>query len=319
MKQAYRALFVDGISDWSQAEFFPKDLREKLSENFSLKIDGKVFFSSDKNTLKALVTYEDGESIETVLMRHEDNRNTVCVSSQVGCPMGCAFCATGTMGFKRNLSSDEIVMQVLFFQRYLKKFGAKVSNIVFMGMGEPMRNYDEVLSAVRIFNDKDKFNIAIRRISISTCGVVEGINKLAEEGLQVNLAISLHAPNDALRDKLMPINKLYPLDKVLKAVNDYMIKTGRKVMFEYLMIQNVNDSKEYANELINVLKKNLSGVFMVNLIPYNETGMFQASDSKAINSFKKILEDSGIEATQRFRFGRDVDAACGQLKIKNKS
>lgn len=310
LKQIRNLVFKDLIDDWDKATTLSLELRNLLKKDCSLEIKYKLFESSDKNTAKALIELKDGAKIEAVLMKHTDKRSTVCVSSQVGCPIGCLFCATGKMGFKRSLSTSEIVEQVLLFSRYLGKKN-RVTNVVFMGMGEPFLNYDNVMSAIRILNDPDCFNIGARKISISTSGIIEGIQKLAHDDLQVNLAISLHAPDDELRSKLMPVNKKYPLGDVLLVVDDYIRKTGRKVMFEYVMIRGVNDSIEYAKELAKIMKKPL---YMVNLIVYNPTGEFKASDNKTIKRFKEYLEGQGIYTTQRYEFGRDVKAACGQLE-----
>ncbi|HOK35083.1 MAG TPA: 23S rRNA (adenine(2503)-C(2))-methyltransferase RlmN [Candidatus Pacearchaeota archaeon] len=315
LKQIKEAVFCNLIEDWSEAKNLPLSLRKILNERYSLTIKTQTFISKNSNTIKALVTLKDGLKIETVLMRHKDKRNTVCVSSEVGCPLGCVFCATGKMGFKRNLESYEIVEQVLFFARYLKKSGRKVTNVVFMGMGEPFLNYKNVIKAIRILNDKEGLNIGARKISISTVGITEGIEKLAEENLQVNLAISLHAPENKLRSELMPINKRYPIQKVLKAVDNYILKTKRRVMFEYIMIKGINDSDKCAKNLAKLLKKPL---YFLNLISYNPTGIFQSSSSKRIKKFREILEKEGISVTERYRFGRDIKSACGQLATKEK-
>ncbi|MCK5412749.1 MAG: 23S rRNA (adenine(2503)-C(2))-methyltransferase RlmN [Candidatus Pacebacteria bacterium] len=234
LKQIKRSLFIDLIDNWKQASTLSKELREKLSRDFPIFIKEESLISEDKKTIKSLITLEDGQKIETVLMRHKDKRNTVCLSSQVGCPLACEFCATGKFGFVRNLTVSEIVIQLLFFARLLNKEEERVTNIVFMGMGEPFLNYDNVLKAIRIFNDKEGFNIGARRISISTAGIIEGIDRLSKEKLQVNLAISLHAAKNDLRLKLMPINKKYPLDKVLASVDRFIKKTRRKVMLSML-------------------------------------------------------------------------------------
>ncbi len=316
LKQAKRAVFHELINDWDQATNLSLVLREKLKNECLLEINHQLFFSKDKNTVKALIVLEDGSQIETVLMIHTDKRATVCVSCQVGCPLKCAFCATGQMGLKRNLTTGEILDQILLFSRYLKKeFQPKraLTNIVFMGMGEPFLNYENVWEAIRIINDKDCFNIGARKISISTSGITEGIKKMSNEKLQINLSISLHAPTDELREKLMPIAQKYPLKKLLKAVDDYIFKTSRKVMFEYLMINEVNDSMENAEQLVKIMNKPL---YMVNLIPYNSTNVadkFKPSDKKTIKTFKDYLEKRGIFATQRYEFGQDIRAACGQL------
>jgi len=325
LEQAKKALFCDLIQNWQEATALPLILRKELNKKWPIEISVKTFVSKDKKTTKALLTLKDGLKIETVLMRHKDKRNTICVSSQVGCPLNCSFCATGKIGFERNLEVWEIVEQVLFFARYLKKIKEKVTNIVFMGMGEPFLNYQNVIEAIKILNDKEGFNLGARRFSISTVGIVDGIEKLAKAELQINLAISLHAPNDELRSKLMPINKKYPIKKILNAVDDYLKKTRRRVMFEYIMIKNLNDSEEHAQTLAGLMKKPL---YFVNLISYNAlhfkilpsearnpTGIFKPSSLRN-KKFKEILEKEGVMVTQRYRFGEDIEAACGQLAAK---
>lgn len=313
LKQAKSAVFKDLIEDWQGAKTLPQELRKKLTEQCPLRIRAEVF-DSQSGAAKAVLTLEDGLKIESVLLRHEAERNTICVSSQAGCPLGCQFCLTGKMGFQRNLNHSEIIEQVLFFARLLKKEDKKVSNIVFMGMGEPFLNYDNVMKAVRILNDKGDFNLGSRHFSISTCGIIEGIEKLANENLQVNLAISLHAVGDELRGKIMPINEKYPIRKILRAVNDYIKKTKRRVMFEYIMIKDINDSDEEAQKLAQLLKD--IPLSFVNLISYNPTGIFKPSLPERIKKFKEILGKAGISVTQRHRFGEDIKAACGQLAGK---
>jgi len=313
LKQAYQAIFKNCVESWDEATVFPKDLREKLKQDCPIEINARLIESTDGNTAKAAIVFDDEVMVEAVLMRQRDERNTLCLSSQVGCPLGCGFCATGKKGFRRDLTADEIITQALFFARYLRQKDERISNVVFMGMGEPFLNYDAVLRAIRIINDKDFFNIGARKISISTCGITEGIKKLANEPLQINLAISLHAPNDKLRDALMPIGKKYPIKKVLGATADYIKKTGRRVMIEYLLLKNTNDSPEDARALSNLLKKELKRLFFVNIIPYNPTGFFNPSEGQKIKRFKDMLEKTGVTVTQRFRFGRDVKGACGQL------
>ena len=312
--QAKMAIFRDLIQNWQEAVTLPLSLREELNKKFPIKIPAKTFISEDKNTTKALLVLKDGFRIETVLMRHKDKRNTICVSSQVGCSLDCFFCATSKIGFKRNLEVWEIIEQVLFFARYLKKNKERITNIVFMGMGEPFLNYQNVIGAIKILNDKEGFNMGARHFSISTVGIVEGIKKLAKEKLQINLAISLHAPNDELRSKLMPINKKYPIKKIFNAVDDYIDNTGRRAMFEYIMINNLNDSEECAKELARLMKKHL---YFVNLISYNPTGIFKPSSSLRIKKFKEILEKKGVMVTQRHRFGQGIKGACGQLVAKD--
>lgn len=318
LKQVKKAVFSDLIKDWDENTTLPKDLRQELSEKFPIEElkEEKVLISKDGNTKKIVFKLKEGFLIESVLMKHQDKRRTVCVSSQVGCKIGCEFCATGQQGFKRNLSLSEIVDQILHFARILKKFSEKINNIVFMGMGEPFLDYDNVLGAIRVVNDKDGLNVGARHISISTAGITEGIEKLAKEPLQINLAISLHAPTDKLRLELMPINKNYPIEKILFAVDNYIKNTKRRVMFEYLMIDGVNDSEKEAKELALLLKKTL---YFVNLISFNPVGHseFKPSPGFKIEKFKEVLENSGITVTQRHRFGREIKAACGQLAGEN--
>ncbi|MBI5046052.1 MAG: 23S rRNA (adenine(2503)-C(2))-methyltransferase RlmN [Candidatus Niyogibacteria bacterium] len=314
LKQAKEAVFRRLINDWSEASNLSAPLREKLNQTCPLQVRGEIVESaSNAETLKAIITLQDGLKIEGVLMRHKNKRNTVCVSSQVGCPLGCRFCATGAMGFRRDLSASEIVDQVLFFARFLQKRGEqKITNVVFMGMGEPFLNYDNVVAAIKILNDKDGLSIGARKISVSTSGVIEGIKKLANEKFQVNLAISLHAPDDDLRSQLMPINRKYPLKEVLRAVDDYIRKTSRQVMFEYILLKGINDSEEDAKKLARLMRRSL---YFVNLIAYNvvDGKNMEPSSAQAIKKFKNILEKAGVVVSERYRFGRDIKAACGQL------
>lgn len=310
LKQAKRLVFLNLIDNWREATPFSPSLREELNEKCSLEIKARTFVSKDKKTVKAIIFLKDDLKIESVLMQHQDKRNTICVSSQVGCPLGCAFCATGKMGFKRNLKDFEIVNQVLFFARYLKKKKQKVTNIVFMGMGEPFLNYKNVIESIKILNDKQGFNLGARHFSISTVGITEGIKKLSNEDLEINLAVSLHAADNKLRSKIVPIGKSYPLSKILKAVNGYISKTRRRVMFEYVMIKDVNDKDEHAEQLAKIMKKPL---YLINLIACNPVGDFKPSSSKRIKEFKEILEQKGVNVTQRYSFGQDIKAACGQL------
>src|SRR3989338_8321061 len=301
--QAKSALFQDLIQNWQEARVLPLDLREELNKKCPIKISAEKIFSKDERTIKAVIFFDDGLLVETVLMRHKDKRNTICVSSQIGCSLNCSFCATGKIGFKRNLDAWEIVSQVLFFVRYLKTIGEKITNVVFMGMGEPFLNYQNVIGAIKILNDKEGFNLGARHFSISTVGIVEGIEKLAKEELQINLAISLHAPADKLRSELIPVNK------------------------KYTIIDNINDSKEHAKALAKLMKKPL---YFVNLISYNSMGSlatlgmktplspFKSSSSSKIEKFKKILESEGVAVTRRYRFGEDITGACGQLATKNR-
>lgn len=314
-QQAERAIYVGLVGDWAEVSVLPADLRERLAEACPLAIEAEESVSAD-GSRKALITLEDGLKIETVLLKHKDGRHTVCVSSQVGCPLGCLFCATGRLGYKRNLTSEEIVEQVLYFARQLKKQDKQVTNVVFMGMGEPLLNYDNVLAAIRTLNRSDGFNMGARRISISTAGIPKGIRQLAREGLEVNLALSLHAPNNELRGQIMPISKNYTLTQVMTALAEYIEATNRRVMFEYVMIKNINDAPEHAKQLVKLLSGWLA---FVNLINYNETDLFYPSTAERIDKFKKILEDGHITVVQRHSFGQGIDAACGQLAAKKRA
>jgi 23S rRNA (adenine2503-C2)-methyltransferase len=322
IKQVYEAVFAKFIEDWDEATNLPLALRERLKADCPLAIPAEILLSADKNTIKAALDFPDGK-VETVLMRHED-RNTVCVSSQIGCLLGCEFCLTGQGGFERNLDHYEIIEQVLFFARYLRHLSSshdaieRVTNVVFMGMGEPFMNYEEVIKAIKFLNDEETFNIGARKISVSTVGIIDGIKKFAVEPLQINLALSLHAPDDELRKKIMPVAKNNPLPNLLKAVESYIEKTNRKVMIEYLMLDGVNDSERQAKELAVLLREKLGRLFVVNLISYNETQKYRTSSPETISNFRKVLEKEGIEVVQRFKFGRDIQGACGQLTRNDK-
>jgi len=308
--QAKQGVFVDLVEDWDLVTGLPKELRAKLKEKCPLEINAEIFSDKRDSAVKTIIKLSDGKRVETVLMRHTDGRNTVCVSCQVGCPMACAFCATGKMTLLRSLNSSEIVEQVIFFARYLRKENKRVSGVVFMGMGEPFSNYDNVLEAVRAMNDHDGLNIGARHISISTCGVIDGIKRLAKEPLQVNLAISLHAPDDKTRRLIMPVARTHTIAELLVAVDEYIVTTNRKVMFEYLMIGGINDTDDHARELAELMKGRLC---MVNMIAYNSTGIFKSATKERMLYFKNVLEKFKVAVTIRYRHGREVKGACGQL------
>lgn len=312
LAQAKQAIFKDLVSDWSEASTFPKNLRDRLNNELPLEISHELFFSQDKKTIKALLELSDGKKIEVVLMRHDD-RNTVCVSSQVGCALNCSFCATGKMGFQRNLTQSEITDQILLFSRYLKKDNQKVTNVVFMGMGEPLLNYQNVIGAIRYLNGEDTLNIGARRFSISTAGITEGIQALTEEPMEINLALSLHSVDPVLRSRLMPINDRYPLDEVVKELKKYQAKTRRKIMFEYIMIDGLNDTEEAAHTLGDLARQ---FICVVNLIPCNKTGSYRPSSKQNIDRFIKILASHKVNAIQRYNYGSDISGACGQLATK---
>lgn len=315
-KQIYHALYQDLISDWSQASVLPLALRDKLNAECPLGIKAELIKEAGKKGAeKALITFADDSIVETVLIRHRDGRHTLCLSVQVGCALNCAFCATGQAGFSRNLEVNEILEQFFFWSRQLKfeNRGETIDNIVFMGMGEPFLNYDNFIKAVYELHNPEKFNIGSRRLSVSTAGIVEGIKKLSSEKLQINLAISLHAPLDSLRVQLMPIANKYSISSILKAVDFYIAKTGRRVMFEYIMLKNINDSDDDALALSQIMRKKL---YLVNLIPYNPTGKFQASTPTRMEKFKEKLEELGVAVTMRHSQGQNINAACGQLARK---
>jgi len=316
LAQVKRAFYVEFLDGWEELSTFPKALREELASVLPWDVlkPLKTQTSSDRDTVKTLFACVDGSRIEAVLMRHEGGRNTVCISSQVGCPMGCSFCATGTMGFTRNLSRDEMMEQVIHFSRLLKTEDAHVTNVVFMGMGEPMHNYDEVMAAVRLMNDQEGFNLGARHISISTCGIVPGILKLADEPLQVNLAISLHSAVNATRSKIMPVNKAYPLAKLMDAVDLYAERTNRKVFFEYLMLDGINDTRTEADALAKLLRHNFR-LYHVNLIKYHDTNAYTPTETNKRLRFMEWLQERGVPVTHRRTFGEDIDAACGQLAV----
>jgi 23S rRNA (adenine2503-C2)-methyltransferase len=318
IKQAVKAVFEHLVGSWDEATDLPLALRQKLQKELPLEITAQTFYSPDKQTIKALIQLSDGLEIESVLMRHK-GRNTVCVSSEVGCPIGCSFCATGKMGFRRNLASHEIVRQVLFFSRLLKPENQRLDNVVFMGMGEPFLNYEQVMEAIGILNSEEYFNIGARKISISTVGVVDGIKKLARDPRQVNLAISLHAPTNALRSKMIPLNKRFPIEDIMAAVKKYLAITGRKVMFEYIMIDRLNDREEEAVELARLLKQIPRHLQVVNLIAYNPTGAFRPSPPEVMKKFRVVLARHGVTAVERYRFGQGIRGACGQLAGRGKT
>ncbi len=316
LNQIKRAFYVEQRASWDEVTVLSKPLRAALAEALPWDALRLVRSQSADNgeTVKTLLACADNKSIEAVLMRHQDERNTVCVSSQVGCAMGCTFCATGTMGWIRNLTRDEIVEQVIHYARRLKADSDRVTNVVLMGMGEPLNNYDEVLAALRMLNDPQGFNLGARHMSISTCGVVPGILRLASEQFQVNLAISLHSGIDEVRSKIMPVNRAYPLAKLMAAVRTYMETTNRKVMFEYLLLSGVNDRPEDALALKRLFGDDMR-LIHVNLIKYHNTQAFAGTPKDRRVAFLRELHELGIPATHRITFGEDIDAACGQLAV----
>ena len=313
-KQVYQWIYRN-VQSFDEMTNVGKSLREKLSADFTL--DGVQLVShsgSEKDgSEKLLVALSDGNMIESVLMFH-DYGTSLCVSTQVGCKMHCAFCATGMDGFVRNLTAGEIVAQVVQANRLLKSRGrGPVQRLVYMGSGEPLDNYANTIKSIRILHEPDGYNIGYRNFTISTAGLVEGIYNLTQEGLPLNLSISLHAPNDKLRSQLLPIGKRYSIAEIIEAAMNYFDDSGRRVTIEYLLISGVNDTTELAKELAALIKRY---PFHVDLIPYNEVGGFDFKRPSAsrIRVFMDILRERGVNATCRISKGRDIDAACGQLK-----
>ena len=302
-----------GVRSYDEMTNLPKALRDTLAERYPLhppKVVRKQESAKD-GTIKYLWQLADGNCVETVLMRYHYG-NTVCISTEVGCRMGCAFCASTLGGLVRKLEPHEMLDQVLFTQ---VDSGLPVSHIVLMGIGEPLDNFDNVMRFLELVNSPEGMNISMRLISLSTCGLVPKIDELASRKLQLSLAISLHGPNDAIRDRIMPVNKAYPIDVLLEACRRYYVATSRRIHFEYAMIDGVNDSEANARELVSRLKG--LGAH-VNLIPLNhvEESPLQPSSRAAVAKFQKILEDGGITATVRRTLGGDIDASCGQLRRK---
>ena len=302
-----------GVRSYEQMSNLPKALRERLAETYPLHIPQVVRRqeSQKDGTIKFLWELSDGNCVETVLMRYHYG-NTVCISTEVGCRMGCAFCASTIGGLVRKLEPFEILDQVLFTQL---ESGQPISHIVLMGIGEPLDNFDNVMRFLELVNHPDGLNISMRHISLSTCGLVPMVDKLAEKKLQISLAISLHGPNDEIRNKIMPVNKAYPIDVLLDACRRYYDATSRRIHFEYAMIDGVNDREADAKELVRRLKGLQAHV---NMIPLNhvEESPLKPSSRQAVQRFQKILEDGGIPATVRRTLGGDIDASCGQLRRK---
>lgn len=300
-----------GVTSFDEMTNLPKDLRDKLKSEYVLSVPkvARKQVSKQDGTIKYLWELSDGNCIESVLMRYHHG-NTVCISSQVGCRMGCAFCASTIAGKVRDLTPAEMLDQVLFTQL---DSGLEISNIVLMGIGEPMDNLDTVLRFLELVNHPDGMNIGMRHISLSTCGVIPGIRRLAELGLQLTLSVSLHAPDSETRSKIMPVNRAYDVDKLFAACHDYFRKTGRRISFEYAMIDGVND-QDWQADLIAAKLKGMPG--HVNLIPLNDVVESPFKPSKRIGAFQKRLESHGITATVRRSLGGDIDASCGQLRRK---
>jgi 23S rRNA (adenine2503-C2)-methyltransferase len=310
--------FPKNISDIKQ---LPKTLIAELIESGytigSAKETHRIV-SEDGDTTKLLLNLSNDKSVETVLMQYDPSkigghpRSTICVSTQIGCAMGCVFCATGQMGFETNLKAEHIVSQVIHFAELLQQRGEHVTNLVFMGMGEPMANYDEMIRSVKILTHSRGFGLGQRHITISTIGIISGIEKLAEENLQIGLAISLHAPNNQLRKELVPTATSNSVEDIIESGYNYFKKTGRRVTFEYALMDGINDSPQIANDLAELLRGNGSHV---NLIPINPTaGDFKRPSNNRVHEFERILSAAGVNCTIRIEKGTEISAACGQLR-----
>ena len=312
-EQIFKWLYQEKVKSFDEMTNLSLELRKKLEENYNIcnfKIIKKQ--ESKDGTIKYLFDVLDGNAIETVLMSYHHGYS-ICISSQIGCKMGCKFCASTGINFARNLTSGEIVEQLLAVEQ---DTGVRISNIVFMGIGEPLDNYENVVNSIRIINNPKGLNIGARHISISTSGLVPKIYKLSEENIPCTLSISLHATNNKKRSEMMPVNSTYPIEELIQACKDYIEKTNRRISFEYALAKDNNDNLEDAKELVKLLKGMLCHV---NLIPINkiENGEFDKSSNENIMKFRDYLNDHGIVATIRRELGSDIDAACGQLRRKN--
>ncbi|HEY2811461.1 MAG TPA: 23S rRNA (adenine(2503)-C(2))-methyltransferase RlmN [Rhabdochlamydiaceae bacterium] len=318
-KQIFQWVYERREIAWEKMTDLSAGLREKLKNIFALEVlkERRALHSKDGETVKFLWELSDGKLVESVLILSQDRR-TVCVSSQVGCAARCAFCASGKEGLKRNLSAEEIFEQVYAIDRYLHNKGERVSHVVFMGMGEPFENYENVLKAIRLLIDPQRLHISQRRITVSTVGVLEGIERLAQENVQVNLVLSLHAPNQHIRKKIIPYARKYALDAILQAMQAFAEQTKRDITYEYTLIAGINDQPEHAHELGLLLKGQQC---TVNLIPYNPVAglKLERPESSAIETFRTILSSYRIVTTWRYTKGKDIAAACGQLALQEQN
>ncbi len=316
-RQVFRWLYDKLAVDYHDMTNLPPALRDELAEAFPIAaaVPVREIWTDDDQTLKMLYRAPDGHTFETVLMFYPQ-RVTVCVSCQVGCAVGCSFCATGMSGLLRNLTTGEMVFQAVDMARRAREQGRQLSNLVMMGMGEPFHNYAATMRFIGILNDHQGFDFGARRMTISTSGIVPFIDKLAGEPVQVNLAVSIHAGNDVLRSSLVPINQRWPISDLIGAVRRYIDQTGRRVSFEYALMTGVNSSDEHALELADWLRGMLCHV---NVIPYNPTpgAPYERPTPEGVERFVKVLTDAGIPATVRYSRGVDIGAACGQLRAEH--
>lgn len=324
LDQVRRAVFDEAVPSYQDISVLPADLRSRLSEQVPLMsaLERRVEVSGDGRAHKALLTLSDKKIVETVLLRPSPTRWTTCISTQVGCAIGCTFCATGLMGFTRNLTPEEITDQVLFWRQYMRKnsLEGRLDNVVYMGMGEPFSTYDATAESLRRLVDQKQFGIGARHISVSTSGLAPQIERFAKDFPQINLALSLHAADDALRTKLVPVNKAYPLARLSEAIGRYLKLTNRKVFLEYVMLEAENDREGDARRLIEwVRATGPIELLHVNLIIFNKTATQHAATPEEIaRRFQAKLLDAGIKATVRQNLGRDVQGACGQLIVSER-
>ncbi len=321
LDQVRRAVFTEAAASYDEIKVLPEDLRrglQKLAPLMSVK-ERRVEVSSDGRAHKALLELFDGKIVETVLLRPSASRWTTCISCQVGCAIGCTFCATGLMGLARNLTPEEITDQVLFWRQYMKREGleGRLDNVVYMGMGEPFAVYEPLAESLRALMDQKRFGIGARHISVSTSGLAPQIERFGKDFPQVNLALSLHAADDALRTKLVPVNKAYPLKVLSNAIKKYLSLTPRKVFLEYVMLRGENDRDEDADSLIAFCKElGPRELIHVNLIVYNETDTpHKATNEDSARAFQQLLIKAGVHSTVRQNLGRDIQGACGQLIV----
>ena len=311
--QIIRWMYQRGAASFDVMNNLAKPLRIRLAEQFSIERPKVIsrLHSADGATIKLLYEFADGQTAETVLMRHPYG-NSVCISTQAGCRMGCAFCASTLHGLQRNLTVGEIAAQVIGIADFLRQEGARVDTIVVMGSGEPLENYNNVIAALRLLHEEYTIGLSYRGVTLSTSGIVPGIERLAEEGIPISLSISLHAPTDAMRSEIMPVNRMYPLAALLRAARMYAERTKRRVTYEYILIRDLNDGVREAEQLAKLLRGQLASVNLIPINPVAERKLFRP-DRAAIRRFQKVLEERHITATLRREMGTDIQAACGQL------
>lgn len=322
LDQVRKAVFEESVSSYEEASALPTAVRRRLCEKAPLLrfMSVTVTVSGDGRARKAVATLVDGQAVETVLLRPSATRWTACVSTQVGCAIACSFCATGLMGLSRNLDAEEIADQVLFWRQYMRREGlpGRLDNVVYMGMGEPFANYEATAQSLKTLMDQKQFGIGARHISVSTSGLAPQIERFGKEFPQVNLALSLHAADDALRTRLVPVNKAYPLAKLASALKSYLKASGRKIFFEYVLLQGENDRPAHARRLVEYLKS-LGPLerLHANLIVFNQTDTrHRPSTQEDARAFQALLLKAGVKATVRQNLGRDIEGACGQLIVR---